>query len=387
MADPILSPDGEYMWTGAEWIPKPPLSPQSAKVDLQDSVIGGDVNITQNNVEDISAAMVQALEKHASMVLNSSTDSKRTSNDELVKILSISNELNQFGHKLDSWTEVALGDAARNGGLNEEALKHYFFALDYFRLNADLFGEATVLKEIGTVYQNISEIHQSEVYFQQSLEMMKRLNNAHGIANVLNNIGVNQVNQEKYTEAELTYNRVLELRIKDNDIPYIAAIKGNLANLYSVQKNHSNAETMYLEIYEMLAKYKTLQDIERDNTLYIAQHYVGDLGKNQHSNKKREIKKIAYMIMRIKNISCHNLAGYFRQRGDFVEAERFLKERLAIMAEIGSRFGEADSLVHLAMLAEDRNDLAEQRRLNIEAVKIWREIGVTVPQWYLDNGY
>ena len=63
MADPIFSPDGKWMWTGSEWIPAPPSSSQSANVNLNDSVIGGDVNITQNNAEDIATAMVQALER------------------------------------------------------------------------------------------------------------------------------------------------------------------------------------------------------------------------------------------------------------------------------------------------------------------------------------
>ena len=63
MADPIFSPDGKWMWTGSEWIPAPPSSSQSANVNLHDSVIGGDVNITQNNAVDIATAMVQALER------------------------------------------------------------------------------------------------------------------------------------------------------------------------------------------------------------------------------------------------------------------------------------------------------------------------------------
>ena len=63
MAEPILSPDGKWMWTGSEWIPAPPSSSQSTKILLQDSVVGGDINITQNNAEDIATAMVRALER------------------------------------------------------------------------------------------------------------------------------------------------------------------------------------------------------------------------------------------------------------------------------------------------------------------------------------
>ena len=46
-----MSPDGNFMWTGAEWIPAPPSTPsQTTNVTLQDSVIGSDVPLPQNNV-------------------------------------------------------------------------------------------------------------------------------------------------------------------------------------------------------------------------------------------------------------------------------------------------------------------------------------------------
>jgi len=49
MTDPVISPDGKSMWTGSEWIPAPPTpTAQSANVSMQDSVITGDVTISQN---------------------------------------------------------------------------------------------------------------------------------------------------------------------------------------------------------------------------------------------------------------------------------------------------------------------------------------------------
>lgn len=59
MAEPIYSPDGNFIWNGTEWVPvssgiKPP-------VNMQDSVIGGDVvsntNIQASDAEVIKAAM------------------------------------------------------------------------------------------------------------------------------------------------------------------------------------------------------------------------------------------------------------------------------------------------------------------------------------------
>ena len=45
MSEPIMSPDGNFMWTGAEWIPAPPSQNQFG---ITDSVITGDLSMTSN---------------------------------------------------------------------------------------------------------------------------------------------------------------------------------------------------------------------------------------------------------------------------------------------------------------------------------------------------
>jgi len=54
MADPIISPDGKWMWTGADWIPTPPTSELGVQqnINFKDSAIGGDINITNHNTSD-----------------------------------------------------------------------------------------------------------------------------------------------------------------------------------------------------------------------------------------------------------------------------------------------------------------------------------------------
>jgi len=50
MSEPVLSPDGKWMWTGTEWVPLPPSSsPVSSGLNLTDSVVAGDANHSQSN--------------------------------------------------------------------------------------------------------------------------------------------------------------------------------------------------------------------------------------------------------------------------------------------------------------------------------------------------
>jgi hypothetical protein len=69
MTNPVFSPDGKFMWTGNEWIPAPPQAENplhstsanqskfSTNVNVRDGVIGGDVNITQNDTDQIMIAL------------------------------------------------------------------------------------------------------------------------------------------------------------------------------------------------------------------------------------------------------------------------------------------------------------------------------------------
>jgi len=110
MVGPILSPDGKSMWNGSEWIPASPApSNQSANVSLQDSVIGGDVNITQNNAEDIATAMVSALEKMGFSGQSSPAELTPSQEAEVEQVLEMSEQLASHGIEIEPWTETTRG--------------------------------------------------------------------------------------------------------------------------------------------------------------------------------------------------------------------------------------------------------------------------------------
>ena len=73
MTDTIYSPDGNFIWTGSEWIPAPP---SGQNVNLQDSVIGGDVvhnTVINNDVDAVTNAVITALERLGMVNKNETT--------------------------------------------------------------------------------------------------------------------------------------------------------------------------------------------------------------------------------------------------------------------------------------------------------------------------
>jgi hypothetical protein len=68
MSNPVMSPDGKYMWSGSEWIPSPPSDALDSKpsILMQDSVVSGGINFTQNigpNASELITSMLNELDK------------------------------------------------------------------------------------------------------------------------------------------------------------------------------------------------------------------------------------------------------------------------------------------------------------------------------------
>jgi len=142
MADHIISPDGKFMWTGSEWIPAPPAATpeippmidlEAQSVDVRDSVVMGDINqnITQNisqvNTDEIVEKIVLLLNnKNITGIVNTQQEElPENKQTDILEALSLSESARAQGAKIDSFTELRLGDAASKTGNWTLALEHW----------------------------------------------------------------------------------------------------------------------------------------------------------------------------------------------------------------------------------------------------------------------
>ena len=216
MADPIFSPDGKWMWTGSEWIPAPPTSASSADstinlqdsmmsgdvnvdqnsndtsstINLKDSAMSGDINITQNNAEDIANAMVQALERIGFSGQSSPAELTPSQEKEVEQVLEMSEQLAGHGIEIDPWTEIKLGNAAKLAGRTHSAQQHYLRALETFRKNGDRQGEAISLNNLGLIAEIRGDLAEAERLQRESLAIKREIGDRQGEADSLVNLAV-----------------------------------------------------------------------------------------------------------------------------------------------------------------------------------------------------
>ena len=211
MTDPVISPDGKWMWTGSEWIPAPPAA-EPVSVSMQDSVIAGDVNITQNNAEDIATAMVQALERMGFSGQSSPAELTLSQEKEVEQVLEMSEQLTSHGIEIDPWTEITLGNAAKLAGRTHSAQQNYLLALKKFRENGDLGGEATSLNNLGLIAKRRGDLAEAEQLQRESLAIKREIGDRQGEAASLINLGNIMKSKSKHDEKRRMFTEAVRIQ-------------------------------------------------------------------------------------------------------------------------------------------------------------------------------
>ena len=139
MADPIFSPDGKWMWTGDEWIPSPPKSSKSVDLNLQDNVIGGDVNINQTIVQPDLSSIKEIFDNGINRLIEMGfsghpveIELSQEENEEISQIIDITEEARGHGLDIAPWTEMTIGMAGLNAGRFDSAMNNFTMAKSKF---------------------------------------------------------------------------------------------------------------------------------------------------------------------------------------------------------------------------------------------------------------
>lgn len=252
MTDSIISPDGKFMWTGTEWIPAPPSSSHSAKVNLQDSVVGGDINITQNNAEDIAAAMVQALERLGFSGQSTPVELTPYQDAEVEKVFEMSEQCSTHGFDIDPWIELDIAKMAHHTGKDDSAKQIILRALENFRKNGDKDGEATALYNLGVFHYTRGEMLDAERMYRESMNIRKEIGNngPQENAETLGTLGQIAEARGDMPEAERLHRDALSLWREIGNKEKIASSLVNLGNCL-LNRDMSERHRCYTEAVQI----------------------------------------------------------------------------------------------------------------------------------------
>ena len=247
-----------------------------------------------------------------------------------------------------------------------EALKFCFEKLKIHEQIKDKPGIAQTLSNIGLIYQNLGDYPKTLKHYLQALEINKELRDTVSIATVLGNIGSLYNDQEDHTLALKYYFEALEIDKVVGNKNGIARHLVNIGNIYR----------------EFADEAKSRQDTVGSDSLYVnaLKHYFDAL----ELAKELDLKNGIAIILGNIGIVYSNQANAAKSRKDITESD-FLNQKalkhyilaLEIARVLGEKVGIARHLANIGAMytkqAKSISDIDLQKEKYKEAEKYLKE--------------
>nr|WP_162988898.1 tetratricopeptide repeat protein [Pedobacter schmidteae] len=166
---------------------------------------------------------------------------------------------------------------------NNQALKYFFQALEQFSLKKpknkkQIERKASLLKNIGIVYNETKKYNASAQYFKEALSLATQLNEHELIANVINEQGTLYLNLGKPDLAFEQYKKAMEIRKKHHNDWGLTLSYLSIGQFYLTRKDYKPAERYLKEAITLGKKVQFWQNVSTAS-FYLFQLYKekGDL--------------------------------------------------------------------------------------------------------------
>jgi len=237
-------------------------------------------------------------------------------------------------------------------GDNELALDYYNRGLALaYKYNFE-GSKAAILLNVGMMHENRGDHKLALENMLVALRIRERMNDDKGIGRVLNNIAMVFTEQENYTKALEYYQRSVDYKLKAGDTLLAASTYNNMAiALIDLQQ--------YDEAIALLNKALIINTMYEEDVEIAAN--IGNLGlafdKMGDKKKAKQYYERSIAMQRkfnLKNdgiaVPINNLGTIYLEENNLDEAEKLLKESLAIATEAESKEDIREALGNLATL-------------------------------------
>ncbi|HZO90449.1 MAG TPA: tetratricopeptide repeat protein [Chthonomonadaceae bacterium] len=195
---------------------------------------------------------------------------------------------------------------------------------------------AWALHGAGNLAWNQGDFTAARVFYEQGLELWRRLDHKQGLAATLSNLGNVEHHQGNYARAQALYTESRVLAQSLGDAWRSANAAQNLGNLAADQGEYATAQALYEESCRLFR----------------------ELGDRQGMAN-----------------SLSNLGTLVQEQGDPLRARALFEEALAILRELGDRRGIAVCLQNLGNIAIAEGDYVTAARLHAESLTLFHDLG------------
>jgi len=223
-----------------------------------------------------------------------------------------------------------------------QAEKHFKESLNILKRAENkitkLPAKSTALGNIGNIYHSLGKPDEALEYYQQALEINRKLGYEQGTAHNLNNIGTLYHELGKYDEALKYQEEALEISKKFKDEPAIANSLTNIGIIYSDSGKPEEALKFFQEALEINKKLKYEEGIANVfNNIGLAHSNLKetDQALNDYQKALSINKKIGYKEGIATNLG--NIGLIYLTLGKSGEARKYYQEALEIFIHMNAQ--------------------------------------------------
>jgi tetratricopeptide (TPR) repeat protein len=308
--------------------------------------------------------------------------------DDLNLILEIADSASEIGIEFDYGEENKLGNAAELSGRWDAAEGHYRQALQGYRESGDKKGESISLNNLGWIQVLKGSTDDAELRINESLVISKAIEYRDGEANSLNLLGNIEEDRGDLERAESLFKESMELFRRTGNRRRQAAVSNNLGVVSNAGGNYEQA-LGYFRDGNAISKEVGDKRIEAltSDALGKMEMKRGNLERAEEMFRQSLVIDRSLGDLRGEGDSLTYLSELEVLRGEIGEAASLLERVLEIDRKIGDRFGEVQTVYNLGVYAFEQGHYKEAEGRFRESIRISNEIGCSVNEWLVENGY
>jgi tetratricopeptide (TPR) repeat protein len=290
------------------------------------------------------------------------------------------------------WVFNSMGLAYGDLGELKKAIQFYEQALEIDRRIGDVMGEGNTLGNMGLAYRDLGEFKKSIQFYEQRLEIARRIGDIMGEGIAFLNMGNAYTDLGEYKKALQLYEQALEIDRRIGNVMGEGYVLDNMGCVYLSIGESKEAIQFYEPALEISRR---IGDVMGEGyalcNMGIAYGGLGEFKKAiQFYEPALEIfRRIGYVIG--EGYALCNMGIAYRDLGEYKKAILLNEQALEISRRIGDVKGEGYALLNMGNAYRDLGEYKKAILLNEPALEIFRRIGDVRGEgyalFYMGNAY
>ena len=263
-----------------------------------------------------------------------------------------------------------LGTSWEKQGQTIKALDFQQKSLQIYRDLKDVNGEATVLENIGSIYEDLGDYDKAYFYFEKALRYFKNTGDKAQV-NALNNLADIYRKKGDYAQAITKTQEVLVLAKIYDDAHQIASAYKDLAKAYDLAKDFEQAHyysIAYQELVEQQFYSQNFSQLNALQTIYDTKEQQAKIDLLEAKNKTTQIKLVGLLLLSLLLITTAGLFFYIQKKKRQVRLDVELYKQRALEAELETKAAHEQNLqnqiqLKTATLSKYSLSLAQKNKL------------------------